>query len=95
MSSLGELALKDAHGAETAVPAVDPVVRGPVAGLVLSVAVSNGDRVSEGDALLVLESMKMETTLRAPTDGVVVGVEVREGDSVKTNAVLVTLEVKV
>ena len=92
VASLGELALRDAHGADKLAPLADPIVRCPVAGQVLSVAVAVGDEVDEGAPLLVLESMKMEATLRAPRKGVVASVEVSAGDSVKTNAVLVTLQ---
>ena len=41
----------------------------PMPGGVLSVAVQLGDNVKEGDALCVLEAMKLETTLRAPKSG--------------------------
>lgn len=92
VQSLGELALKDAHQVEMVEPPADPVVKCPVAGQVLSVAVAVGDDVRDGDPLLVLESMKMEATLRAPRDGRVAAVEVKPGDSVRTGAVLVTLE---
>jgi len=92
VASLGELALRDAHGVDKVPPPADPIVRCPVAGQVLSVAVAVGDAVNVGDSLLVLESMKMETTLRAPVTGRIAAVEVNPGDSVKTNAVMITLE---
>lgn len=92
VSSLGDLALKDAHAVEIEEPPADPIVRCPVAGQVLSVAVKPGDIVRDGDSLLILESMKMETTLRAPRDGRVATVAIEPGDSVRTGAILVTLE---
>src|SRR6185312_7256766 len=45
----------------------------PMPGTVWAVNVANGDAVSEGDVLIVLESMKMELSITAPRDGVVEG----------------------
>ncbi|MEN9020631.1 MAG: biotin/lipoyl-containing protein, partial [Verrucomicrobiales bacterium] len=47
----------------------DAQVGAPMPGLVASLAVSVGSKVSEGDALLTLEAMKMFTTITAPKDG--------------------------
>jgi 3-methylcrotonyl-CoA carboxylase alpha subunit len=54
----------------------------PMPGLVLKVLVSEGQQVAAGDALLVLEAMKMEQTIRAVSDGVIEAVKVREGQVV-------------
>ena len=54
----------------------------PMPGQVLKVLVEVGQRVSAGDALVILEAMKMEQTLRAATDGVVEAVLVKQGDVV-------------
>jgi geranyl-CoA carboxylase alpha subunit len=54
----------------------------PMPGQVLKVLVEVGQLVSAGDALVILEAMKMEQTLRAATDGVVEAVLVRQGDVV-------------
>jgi len=54
----------------------------PMPGQVLKVLVEVGQQVSAGDALMILEAMKMEQTLRAATDGVVEAVLVRQGDVV-------------
>ena len=54
----------------------------PMPGLVLKVLVEVGQHVSAGDALVILEAMKMEQTLRAATDGVVEAVLVKQGDVV-------------
>jgi acetyl-CoA/propionyl-CoA carboxylase biotin carboxyl carrier protein len=60
----------------------------PMPGTVLLVNVADGDAVSEGDVLVVLESMKMELSIAAPHDGVVAGVTVKPGDKVALRAVL-------
>ena len=66
-------------------------VRAPMPGLVKQVRVKPGASVSKGDALAVLEAMKMEHTLTAPRDGVVAAVSAAEGDQVKDGDLLVSL----
>jgi biotin carboxyl carrier protein len=51
-----------------------------------------GDRVSEGDTLMILESMKMEIPVDAPRDGVVKAILVNEEQPVKEGEALVSLE---
>ena len=58
-------------------------------GVVLSVEVSTGASVKRGDALLVLEAMKMKNSLHAPRDGVISEVLVRAGQQVMYGEVLV------
>ncbi len=62
-----------------------------LAGNVFKVNVSIGDSVDEGDALLVIEAMKMETAISAPVAGKVTAVNVVEGDAVKVGDALVEL----
>jgi propionyl-CoA carboxylase alpha chain len=64
----------------------------PVPGTVVAVHVAAGDRVSAGDALVVLEAMKMEHRITADTDASVVEVVVAVGDAVDAHEVLVVLE---
>ena len=61
-------------------------------GKVLEVKVAAGDEVAAGDALLVLEAMKMENVLRAPRDGKIERVYAPVGEAVEKGAVLVTYE---
>jgi len=63
----------------------------PMPGTVLLVHVAEGDRVAEGDVLLVLESMKMELSITAPHDGVVEHVGPSPGDRVALREPLVTI----
>jgi biotin carboxyl carrier protein len=64
----------------------------PMPATVVRVVAHPGMRVSMGDALVVLEAMKMELPIRAPRDGVVAAVHCREGDLVQPGVVLVDLE---
>ena len=67
-------------------------VRATLPGLIAAVRVAAGDEVTEGDALLTIEAMKMQNEVRAPRGGRVAAVSVAAGDVVPTGAVLVTLE---
>ena len=60
----------------------------PMPGSVIRVAVSVGDTVTAGQALIVLEAMKMEHTVSAPADGVLAELNVSEKDQVDTGQVL-------
>jgi oxaloacetate decarboxylase alpha subunit len=63
----------------------------PLAGNIFKVLAKQGEQVNEGDVLLVMEAMKMETEIRAPKSGVVQAVLVKEGDSVAVGEALFTI----
>ncbi|WP_022941878.1 sodium-extruding oxaloacetate decarboxylase subunit alpha [Psychromonas hadalis] len=63
----------------------------PLAGNIFNVLVTEGEQVNEGDVLLVMEAMKMETEIRAPKSGVVHSVLIREGDAVAVGEILFTI----
>ena len=64
----------------------------PMPGGVVRVLVEPGATVTAGQALLVLEAMKMEHTVVAPVDGVVSEIDVAPGDQVDTGQVLAVVE---
>ena len=66
-------------------------VRAPMAGLVLRLAVREGQTVTAGDVVVIIEAMKMETEIRARNGGRVTHINVKAGDSVGPNDALVTL----
>jgi len=68
------------------------VIEAPITGRVISIEVSVGDRVEEGDVLLYIESMKMENPIIAPVNGTVTQIKVSEGQVVETGNVLVIIE---
>jgi biotin carboxyl carrier protein len=60
-------------------------------GTILKITVSVGDRVKEGDVLIILEAMKMENEIMAPNDGVISQISVAVGASVETGDVLIVM----
>lgn len=67
-------------------------VKAAMAGTIFSIEVQVGDRVSKGQVVLIMESMKMEIPLEAETDGTVTAINGKEGDFVNEEDVLVTIQ---
>lgn len=65
------------------------VISAPMPGKVTSVRVNKGDRVKKGQALIVMEAMKMEYTLEADREGLVTEVNAQTGQQVALGLVLV------
>ena len=83
-------------GSTPAAPVAAPAapvaaVVAPMSGLVLRIPVAVGDVVAEGDEVLVLEAMKMETPISATVGGSVRTIAVKQGDQVKAGDVLVEI----
>ena len=68
------------------------VIEAPMQGTIVGVNVEVGDTVSAGDAVVVLEAMKMENAIAADIDGTITEVSVAEGDSVGSGDLLVKIE---
>jgi len=66
-------------------------ITAPMPGLVLRIPLAVGDAVTEGDEVMVLEAMKMETPISATASGTITDVLVSQGDQVKSGAVLVQI----
>ena len=64
----------------------------PMPGRIVKVLVEDGDAVTEGQVLIVLEAMKMEHSLRSPYDGVVRSLTAESGDQVEAGQVLVVVQ---
>jgi biotin carboxyl carrier protein len=64
-------------------------IKAPMPGLIIDLKVKAGDTVKAGDALLILEAMKMENIIKSPGDGTVKTVHAKKGDSVEKNQVLI------
>ncbi|MGB3617690.1 MAG: acetyl-CoA carboxylase biotin carboxyl carrier protein subunit [Catalinimonas sp.] len=80
---LDKMGLKAAAGAQLS------DVKAPMPGMILRVAVQAGQTVEKGDALLVLEAMKMENLIKAPGAGTVSEVLIEQGATVNKSQVLI------
>ena len=70
----------------------DPLqIAAPIPGLIVSIAVSVGHKVAKGDKLLMMEAMKMQTTVYASADGIIDALHVTVGDTVESKDLLVKL----
>jgi len=72
-------------------PAAGTNLNAPLAGNVFKVLVQPGAQVNEGDVVIILEAMKMETEVRATASGTVASVMAREGDSVNAGQPLLSI----
>lgn len=70
----------------------DDSIFAPMPGSIVAVSVKAGDAVTKGQTLLVMESMKMETTIVAPRDGVIAAVSHEKGQTFDRDALLISLE---
>lgn len=67
-------------------------LKAPMPGLVLNIAVKEGDVISKGDALLVLEAMKMENIIKSPTEGTIKKIHAVKGTAVEKNQLLISFQ---
>ena len=73
-------------------PSQSTPIPAPLAGNIFKVLVKPGDRVTEGQKIMVLEAMKMETDVSSPEAGIVTEMAVKEGDAVTVGQTLISLE---
>ncbi|MCI9635892.1 MAG: biotin/lipoyl-binding protein [Hungatella sp.] len=66
-------------------------VTAPMPGKILGIKAEPGKTVAKGEAIIVLEAMKMENEIVAPADGTIASINVSVGDSVEAGATLATL----
>ncbi len=71
-----------------AAPANGTKVSAPMPGTILDIKVSVGDTVSEGQALAILEAMKMENDINSPCAGKVLSINVQKGAAVETGTLV-------
>ena len=92
-----DVAVEEVGGSTAAAPvAAGPVADGtkvtaPMPGTILDIKVAVGDTVKSGQAICVLEAMKMENDVNAPCDGKVLSVNTTKGSAVETGAVLAVI----
>jgi biotin carboxyl carrier protein len=85
-----EKRLRSSFGSGPA-PSGEFYLKAPMPGLVISIPVNDGQSVSQGDVLVILESMKMQNELRSPRDGKISRVRVKEGDNVERKQTLLSV----
>jgi oxaloacetate decarboxylase alpha subunit len=88
--------LQPASAAAAATAAVAPSkpslpVSSPMAGNIFKIKVKVGDQVNDGDVVLIMEAMKMETEVRSSHSGTIASIEVNEGDAVAIGQALVLI----
>jgi biotin carboxyl carrier protein len=75
----------------TAIVTGEVAIKSPMPGLIIAIPVAEGQLVSKGDQIAILESMKMENELRSPRDGLVKRIHVQPGQSVEKDQPLATI----
>jgi len=94
VSSMHPADIEPLHPAPAAAPAVNKPatsVGAPMAGMIFKVSVTPNQHVKDGDVILIMEAMKMETEVRSSHSGTIVSIEVKEGDAVTVGQPLVTI----
>jgi pyruvate carboxylase subunit B len=71
--------------------AVEGAVVAPMGGMVVSLKVKTGDKVKEGNVLLILEAMKMQNEIKAPSGGKITEIYTYEGETVSTGDILLVI----
>ena len=66
-------------------------VRAPLAGSIIDILVSIGQQVNDGDPIIVIEAMKMETEIRANASGTIQSIAIKKGESIQSDQILMTI----
>ena len=72
-------------------PGAEFHLKAPMPGLVIAIAVNEGQAVKQGDLLIILESMKMQNELKSPRDGTITRLRVAAGESVEQRQTLLVV----
>ena len=73
-------------------PTHDGCVTTAMPGTVIDIKVKVGDQVTAGDALIVIEAMKMENEIQAPKAGTVIGIHISKGQSISPDQTLIEIQ---
>ena len=68
------------------------IIKPPMPGSIVKVLVEKGQKVKENDSLIIVEAMKMETTLYSSIDGIITEINVSAGQQVDSDVVLIVVE---
>ncbi len=83
--------LLEKMGIQSATQNKDALIKAPMPGLILDIRVKAGDAVQAGDALLILEAMKMENVMKAPAAGTIKAVHIKQRDNVEKGQLLIEM----
>lgn len=67
-------------------------VKAPMSGKIVKIKVKAGDKIEEGDSLVILSAMKMENEIKSSTSGIISKISVKEEDLVKDGQLLITIK---
>lgn len=84
--------LLDKLGFKTGNAVAEGILKAPMPGKILDVLVAEGDRVEQGQPLVILEAMKMENELKSPLDGTITSIAVEVGQSLEKNTFILEIE---
>ena len=65
-------------------------MKAPMPGLVVDIRVNEGDEIKKGDALVVLQAMKMENILKSPKDAIIKKIHIKKDNTIEKNQVLIS-----
>jgi biotin carboxyl carrier protein len=77
------------YGLDSANSANEENIKTPMPGSIVKILVNKGQKVSEGDGLIIVEAMKMETTLYSSIDGIIAEVNVKAGEQVDLDKIMI------
>lgn len=84
--------LLDRLGFKSGDAAAEGILKSPMPGKILDIMVAEGDEVTKGQPIVILEAMKMENELKAPIDGAVATIHVEAGQSLEKNSPILEIE---
>ncbi len=90
--ALDNLKKRYIRGGSAADDEVQDNIKAPMPGKIVKILVQPGQAVKEGDALIIIEAMKMQSTYTAAQDSIVDRVEVEEGEAVLTDQLLISFK---
>lgn len=67
-------------------------IKAPMPGMILSVNIKKGQKVKEGEILVILEAMKMENAIESPNDGIIKSIHITSGDTLEKGELMIELE---
>ncbi len=88
---ISQIAPSAVRSAPTTPTVAGTAINAPMTGSVIDILVSVGQQVEEGDPVIIIEAMKMETEIRSSCNGVVQSIAISRGDAIRADQVLMTI----